>query len=94
MANTTKKQSVCSIFGAPEELPNNMLATYLIVMKYSHEIKRYLACTKKKTFFTEIAQNVTNEIEKSRVRYSLTELKEIVDPVIQRNSLFRACPRA
>ena len=31
---------------------------------------------------------MTNEIEKRRVRYLLTDLKEIVDLVIQRNSLF------
>ena len=31
---------------------------------------------------------MTNEIEKLGVRYLLTDLKEIVNPVIQRNSLF------
>ena len=46
---------------------------------------------KKKNYyqsFTEIAENVTNEIEKLRVRYLLTYPKQIVDPGIQRNSLF------
>ena len=37
--------------------------------------------------FTEIAEILTNEIEKLRVRYFSTDLNEIVDPVIQRNSL-------
>ena len=37
---------------------------------------------------TEIADIVTNKIQKLRVRNLSTGLKEIVDPVIQRNSLF------
>ena len=59
-------------------------------MKNFNEIKRCLACTKKNCnqSFTEIAENVTNEMEKLRVRYVLTDSKEIVDPGIQRNSLF------
>ena len=86
MANATKQKSVCPIFETPED----MLAVYLNIMKYYNEIKRCLACTKKNCnqSFTEIAENVTNVIAKLRVRYSLTDPKEIVDPVIQRNSLF------
>ena len=48
MANATNKKSVCPIVGAPEGIPNNMLATYLNIMKYYNEITRCLACTKKK----------------------------------------------
>ena len=59
--------------------------------------------------FTEIAENVSSEIEKLTVSCLFADPKEIVDPVIQRNSLFayieniliamitddtRACPRA
>ena len=89
MADAMKKKLACPIFGAPEELPNNMLATYLNIMKYYYEIKRCLACAKKNynQSFTEIAENVTNEIEKLWVRYLLTNLKEVVDPGTQRNSL-------
>ena len=67
-----------------------MLATYLKIKKYYNKFKRFLACTQKNynQSFTEIAENVTNVIEKFRVRYLLTDLKEIVDPVTQRNSLF------
>ena len=61
-------------------------------MKYCNEIRRCLACTKNNYNqpFTEIAKNVTNEIEKLRVRYLLTDPKKIFDPGIQkqRNSLF------
>ena len=42
MANATKKKSVCIICGAFEELLNNMLATYLNIMKHYNEIKRCL----------------------------------------------------
>ena len=65
MANATRKKSKYPIFGAPEELPTNVLPTYLNVMKYYNEVKRFLACTKKNynPSFTEIAENVTNEIE-------------------------------
>ena len=61
-------------------------------MKYYNEIKRCLACSKKKKnynqSFTEIAENVTNEIEKLRMRYLLTNPKEIVNPAaIQKSSL-------
>ena len=90
MVDATEQKSVCPIFGAPEELPNNMLITYLDIMKYYNEITRCLVCTKQNynQSFTEIAENVINEIEKLRVRYLLTDRKEIVDPVIQRNFLF------
>ena len=59
-------------------------------MKYYNETKRCLVCTKKiyNQSFTEIAEIVTDEIKKLKVRYLLTGLKEIVDPVIQTNSLF------
>ena len=62
-----------------------MLAMYLNIMKYYNEIRRRLACTKKIIIqsFTEIAENVTNVIEKLWVRYLLTDPKEIVDPGIQ-----------
>ena len=57
-------------------------------MKYYNETKRCLACTKKKynQSFTEIAEIVTDQIKKLKVRYFATRLKEIVDPVIQGNS--------
>ena len=66
MANTTRKKSVCPIFGDLEELPNNELTTYLNEMKYYNEVKKRLARTKKNynPSFTEIAENVTNEIKK------------------------------
>ena len=47
MANATNKKLVCPIAGAPEDIPNNMLAAYLNIMKYYNEITRCLACTKK-----------------------------------------------
>ena len=47
MAYATRKKLVSPIFGASEELPNNVLPTYLNVMKYYNEIKRFLAFTKK-----------------------------------------------
>ena len=89
-AYATRKKLVRPLFGASEELPNNVLPTYLNVMKYYNEIKRCLAFTKQNynPCFTEIAENVTNEIKKLWVRYLLTDLKKIVDQVIRRNNSF------
>ena len=70
MANSTRKKSVCPIFGAPEELPINVLPTYLKVMKYFNEVERCLACTQK-NYNPSSTENVTDEIKKLWVKASI-----------------------
>ena len=82
-----RKKSVCLIFGAPEELPNNVLPTYLNAKKDNNEVKTWLACTKKNynPSFTEIAENVSNEIETLWLKASIPIISHYRNVLLLRN---------
>ena len=63
MAAATRMKTVCPVFDAPEELPRNVLPTYLDVMK--NEVTKNLTSTNKNyPSFIDVAEGVIHEVEK------------------------------